>query len=127
VRSYTLAKAAYPGSQAREYKVYVPRAYDASKPVPMVVALHGCVMTHNDALNHWNWDLVADQHNLIVVFPFVTRYTEMRYENCWGYWIDTHIHEGKGEVEDLHRIAQQVEANYRIDLETKWFACRRPS
>jgi poly(hydroxyalkanoate) depolymerase family esterase len=120
VRSYTLEAGPYSDSQPREYKVYTPRSYDGTKPVAMVVALHGCAMTHDDALDNWNWDLVADDEGIIVVFPFVTGYTEMRNTNCWGYWFDQHIHEGRGEVEDLHRIARQVEANYRVDPERRY-------
>jgi poly(hydroxyalkanoate) depolymerase family esterase len=120
VRAYTLERASYPGSQTRQYEVYVPRAYDGSKPVPMVFALHGCAMTNDDALDNWNWDLVADRNDVIVVFPFVTRFTEPRSRNCWGYWFDAHIHEGRGEVEDLHRMARQVEKNYRIDPERRY-------
>ncbi|THB73837.1 MAG: esterase, partial [Gammaproteobacteria bacterium] len=88
VYSYT-----YNGSRAREYKVYVPQSYSETQAVPMVVALHGCVMDHTDALNAWNWDLIADQNNVIIVFPFVTSFTEMRSENCWGYWFENHVTE----------------------------------
>jgi poly(hydroxyalkanoate) depolymerase family esterase len=115
VKSYRLSKAPYKGSKARNYKVYVPRSYDRSQAVPMVFALHGCHMDHQDAMDNWNWDLVADAHNVIVVFPFVTQYDEFRNRNCWGYWLPAHIHEGAGEVEDLHRMAIEVESNYTID------------
>lgn len=120
VESYQLAKAQYNGSKARNYKVYVPRSYDRTQAVPMVFALHGCKMDHQDAINNWNWDLVADAHNLIVVFPFVTQYDELRNQNCWGYWLPAHIHEGAGEVEDLHRMALEVESNYTIDPERRY-------
>jgi poly(hydroxyalkanoate) depolymerase family esterase len=120
VEAYRLAKAAYHGSQARDYKVYVPRSYDRTKPVPLVFALHGCNMDHTDAINNWNWDLAADVHNFIVVFPFVTDFVEQRNQNCWGYWFSDHTHEGKGEVEDLHRMALEVEANYTIDPERRY-------
>ena len=120
VYEYTISKAAYQGSEARQYKVYVPQSYDGSNPVPMVFALHGCAMDHDDARCCWNWDLAADTHNFIIVLPFVTRYTEARYDNCWGYWFPTHIHEGGGEVEDLHRMALEVEKKYKIDKERRY-------
>lgn len=111
----------YQGSRARDYTVYVPQSYDGSTPVPMVFALHGCAMDHDDARSLWNFDLIADQHNVIVVFPFVTSFSEMRNENCWGYWFDNHVQEGGGgEVDDLHGMAQQVEANYNIDPDRRY-------
>ena len=120
VYDYTLQKSAYTGSEARQYKVYVPLSYDSSNPVPMVFALHGCSMDHEDVRCCWNWDLAADNYNFIVVFPFLTKWIEMRIQNCWGYWFDTHIHEGKGEVEDLHRMALEVEKKYKIDQERRY-------
>jgi poly(hydroxyalkanoate) depolymerase family esterase len=120
VYTYTLPQGPYSGSQAREFKVYVPRAYDRGEPVPMVMALHGCSMDHEDALANWNWDLAADRHRFIVVFPFITRYDHLRAQNCWGYWFDEHIHEGAGEVADLHRMAEGVEERYAIDPERRY-------
>ena len=82
----------------------------------MIMALHGCVMNNTDALDLWNFDLIADQNNVILVFPYVTSFTEMRSDDCWGYWFSNHISEGEGgEVDDLYNLAKEVEANYNID------------
>ncbi len=111
VSSYT-----YGGSRSRDYSVYVPQSYDGSSPVAMIFALHGCRMDHDDARNLWNLDLIADQHNVIVVFPFVTSFSELRNTNCWGYWFSKHVQEGGGgEADDLHGMALEVESMYNID------------
>ncbi len=106
----------YSGNRSRQYKVYVPQSYDGSSAVPMIFALHGCQMDHDDAIRLWNLDLIADQHNVIVVFPFVTGFSELRNTNCWGYWFSQHVSEGGGgEVDDLYGMAQEVEGRYSID------------
>lgn len=111
VESYT-----FNGSRNRQYKVYIPQSYDGNTAVPMIFALHGCAMDHDDALDLWNFDLIADQNNVIVVFPFVTSFVEQRSENCWGYWFDQHVQEGgNGEVDDLFGMGQEVEGRYNID------------
>ncbi|MFL0811533.1 MAG: PHB depolymerase family esterase [Agarilytica sp.] len=111
----------YSGSRTREYTVYVPQSYDGSTAVPMLVALHGCAMDHDDARNLWNLDLIADTNNVIVVFPFVTGFSEMRNENCWGYWFDNHVQEGAGgEVDDIQGIARAVEARYNINSDARF-------
>ncbi len=111
----------FSGSKAREYKVYVPQSYDGTEAVPMIFALHGCAMDHTDALNLWNFDLIADQNNVIVVFPFVTSFTESRSENCWGYWFPTHVREGQGgEVDDLYGMGVEVESMYNIDPDRRY-------
>jgi len=106
----------FQGSRERQYKVYVPKSYDGNNAVPMIMALHGCVMNNTDALDLWNFDLIADQNNVILVLPYVTTFSEMRSDDCWGYWFNNHITEGGGgEVDDLYGLAQQVESNYNID------------
>ena len=116
--SYTLDQQSYAGSQARQYKVYVPA--DVTVPAPMVMVLHGCQQTHDDVLNDWGMKAKADQEKFILVTPFITRYDGLRNINCWGFWLDGHIHEGKGEPEDLHRIGLEVESNYNIDPERRY-------
>jgi len=111
--SYTLPQQAYSQSRARNYKVYVPD--NLTSPAPMVMALHGCKQTNDDVLNDWGLTAAADDYGFVLVAPFITSYDGLRNENCWGFWFDHHRHEGGGEVEDLHQIAQAVEGNFSID------------
>ena len=116
--SYTLPQQSYNQSRARNYKVYVPS--NVQSPAPMVMALHGCKQTNNDVLNDWGLKAAADEYGFILVAPFITSYDGLRNENCWGFWFDHHRHEGAGEVEDLHQIAQAVESNYTIDANRRY-------
>lgn len=111
--AYTSPQQAYSGSRERNYKVYVPTGIIT--PAPMVMALHGCKQTHDDVLNDWGMKAAADRYGFILVAPFITTYDGLRNQNCWGFWFEQHIHEGGGEVEDLHQIALQVESNFPID------------
>jgi poly(hydroxyalkanoate) depolymerase family esterase len=65
----------------------------------------------------------------LVVYPFIKTYDGFRDQNCWGFWFDHHIHEGRGEVEDLYQIALEVErlgqdgpVRYAIDPERRYVA-----
>ncbi len=120
VDSYT-----FDNNKDRAYKVYVPSSYDGSFPVPMIMALHGCDMDNTDALNAWNLDIIADLNNLILVFPYVGSFSELRDSDCWGYWFDHHVQEGGGgseggEVDYLYDLALEVEAKYLIDPERRF-------
>lgn len=55
--------------EKREYLLYVPHSYDASKPTPLVISLHGAGgwPAHQRDLTQWN--RVADRERLIVVYP----------------------------------------------------------
>lgn len=111
----------FDSSKNRTYKVYVPQSYDGSTPVPMIMALHGCVMDNTDALNAWNLDAIADQNNVILVFPYVGTFTGLRSEDCWGYWFSNEIKEGGGgEVDYIYDLALEVESRYLIDANRRY-------
>ncbi len=55
--------------ERREYLLYVPESYDASRPTPLVIGLHGGAVwpaLHRD-LSRWN--RLAERHAFIVVYP----------------------------------------------------------
>ena len=113
----TLSAMPYSGSRDREYQVYIPDAYTGDKPVPMVIVLHGCNQIQANMVQETRFRELADLHDFIVVYPFITSYlsNESRNLNCWGFWFDQHIHEGAGEAEDLYQIALAVESRYKVD------------
>src|SRR6476646_2723068 len=57
------------GEMKRTYHVHVPEKYDAKKPTPVVLALHGAAMTGR--MMRWFTDLdrKADREGFIVVYP----------------------------------------------------------
>src|SRR5688572_13031026 len=111
--AFTLSPQSYSGSRERQYKVYVPDGLATT--APMVMALHGCQQTHDDVLRDWGLTAAADRFGFILVTPFITSYDGLRNTNCWGFWLDQHRHQGRGEPEDLHQIGRQVEARFGID------------
>ncbi|PHS65508.1 MAG: esterase [Thalassobium sp.] len=115
---YTFSAESYSGSKNRQYSVYQPDGL--SSVAPMVMALHGCKQNQNDVLNDWGLTAAADRYGFILVTPFITRYDGLRNENCWGFWFDNERHQGGGEVEDLKRIAESVEADYSIDPQRRF-------
>lgn len=48
---------------------YVPESYDPSTPTPLVVSLHGGLMTGWAQAVYSSWTCVADREGFIVVFP----------------------------------------------------------
>lgn len=118
--SATFAAKPYSGSRERRYRVFVPSSYDTRAPVPMLMVLHGCMQTEQDMIAQTGFSGLAESHGFIVVYPFITTYDGMRSPNCWGFWFDTHIHEGAGEVEDLYQIAREVETRFAIDPQRRY-------
>ncbi len=55
--------------QEREYLLYVPESYNSAKPTPLVISMHAAMLwpAHQREISHW--DMVADEHGFIVVYP----------------------------------------------------------
>lgn len=52
-----------------EWYEYVPDCYDPSRKTPLVLAMHGGLMTGWGQAVYTSWTMVADRDNIIVVFP----------------------------------------------------------
>ena len=48
---------------------YVPNSYDSSTKTPLVLSMHGGLMTGWGQAVYTSWTMVADRDNVIVVFP----------------------------------------------------------
>ena len=57
------------GGMQRRYLRYIPRSYDATKAVPLVISLHGFASNALEQLGYTRWNALADQDNFIVVYP----------------------------------------------------------
>ena len=115
LRQKVLTAKSYAGSRDRHYQVFVPSTYTGQDAVPLVMILHGCRQTEVNMINETRFKDLAERDNFIAVYPFITSYDGMRETNCWGFFLDQHIHKGAGEAEDLHQIALEIEAELKID------------
>lgn len=102
-------------SRRRDYLIYTPADYNGHEHLPLLVVLHGCRQTQHDIRAISGFDTIADRERFIVVYPFVTGYWSPRNRNCWAWWMRPHIRAGSGEVEDIGRIVQQVQAELQVD------------
>lgn len=57
------------GLLKRSYRLYVPRSYDKSRPMPLLVALHGGLGTGKAMADVSGFDRVAEARGLIVAYP----------------------------------------------------------
>ena len=53
----------------REYLVYVPRSYDRARPTPLVISMHGAMNWPSFQMDLSQWNTVAEENGLILVFP----------------------------------------------------------
>jgi polyhydroxybutyrate depolymerase len=55
--------------ERREYLLHVPPTYDASKPTPLVINMHGAMNWPSFQMALSNWNALADERGFIVVYP----------------------------------------------------------
>lgn len=55
--------------RTRDYTVFVPATYDGSRPVPLVISLHGAGLWGAAQREISRWDAVAKREGFIVVYP----------------------------------------------------------
>src|SRR5262245_54091712 len=69
----------------RAYLLHIPKNYDATKPTPVVLALHGANM--NGGAMAWLTGLneTGDKHNFITVFPSGTGAGILLHWNAGGF------------------------------------------
>ena len=63
---------------------YIPASYDGKKSVPLVVSLHGGMMTGWGQAIYTSWTLVAEAEGFLLAFPDASR--DRIWEVQWGCW-----------------------------------------
>lgn len=63
---------------------YVPGCYDPGRKTPLVLSMHGGLMTGWGQCIYTSWSMVAEQNNFIVVFPDAAQ--ARVWSVNWGSW-----------------------------------------
>jgi poly(hydroxyalkanoate) depolymerase family esterase len=91
------------------YLVYTPLNYHAGKPVPLLVMLHGCTQSAADFAAGTQMNLVAEEHNFIVVYPQQVRKNNSMY--CWNWFELANQSRDHGEPAMIVGIVQDILQN----------------
>lgn len=58
------------GKETREYRLYVPKSIDLSKPAPLVIAFHGMLIDSKDLMPRYSGlNATASKHQCVMVYP----------------------------------------------------------
>ena len=55
--------------ETRGFILHVPASYDAGRPTPLVISIHGAINWPSFQMALSQWNRVADEHGFIVVYP----------------------------------------------------------
>lgn len=95
-----------------EWYEYVPSGYDPAVKTPLVLSMHGGLMTGWGQAIYTSWTIMAEKHNFIVAFPNASSKRVWSVE--WGKWRfdgseGTHINENP--PEELIQGPKNIEDN----------------
>ena len=95
--------------EKRTYRLYVPKSYDPAHATPLVISLHGGGMSGTAQMETSQWNEVADEHGLLVVYPSGRG---GRGPRAWRAGV------GRGSEKDVRFIAELIDAlkaSYNVD------------
>ena len=93
--------------QKREYLLFVPGSYDPAMPTPLVISMHGAALWPAHQMNTSRWNLMAEKHGFIVVYP-----SGSGNPKVWQ------VERGAALMRDVQFISELIdtlEADYNID------------
>lgn len=92
---------------------YIPNNLNTTKPVALVLVLHGCTQTAEEIASETGWNKLADSLNFIIVYP------EQRQINnaakCFNFYLGFKAKKDKGEVASIRQMIAYSFQNYFID------------
>jgi poly(3-hydroxybutyrate) depolymerase len=98
-----------------QYELYVPSSYDASTPMPVVIALHGTTQDGPYYMNDCGVRNAADSRGFIAAAP--TGWgtgNQFRYKCCDANCLD--ICQEDGEEDFMLAMLDEIEACYNVDV-----------
>ena len=98
---------------SRPYKLYVPSGYRAGQSVALIVMLHGCTQSPDDFAAGTRMNEVAEERNVLVVYPGQTGAANM--QKCWNWFRESDQLRGAGEPSLIAGITREVMADYTVD------------
>lgn len=101
-----------PAPPWRDYMLYLPRGYDATRRFPLVVWIHGCRQDPEAFAAGSRIASFADERGFLVLLPRQNRLANS--ERCWN-WFDPRTAGGSGEAAIVAAQAAAVMQKFPVD------------
>ena len=98
---------------SRQYKLWIPAAYDPQRATPLLMMLHGCTQAVENLAAISGMNEVADREGFLIVYPEQAR--RANFLKCWNWFEANHQARGAGEPAILASIVTEVRRSHNID------------
>lgn len=103
----------------RKYKLFVPTRY-GSKPLPLIIMLHGCKQNAADFALGTGMNALAEQFECLVAYPIQPRCASRG--RCWNWYKPQHQQRDRGEPSLIAGLTRDIIANFNIDVNRVYVA-----
>ena len=97
---------------SRTYRLFIPSRY-RGQPLPLIVMLHGCTQSPDDFAAGTRMNLLAEEHNCLVVYP--AQPSRANQAKCWNWFRKADQQRGQGEPSLIAGITRQIMDQYSVD------------
>jgi poly(hydroxyalkanoate) depolymerase family esterase len=106
--------------QPLAYRIYSPTGTAQNTSRPLLVALHGCTQTAADFAAGTRFDALADEHDLVVLYPEQSPFANP--QRCWNWFLEEHQSRDRGEPAAILDLIARVSLQRNVDRE-RIFVC----
>ncbi len=98
----------------RSYKLYIPTIEKTTtKPLPVLVMLHGCSQTAEDFARGTGMNVLAEEFGFFVIYPNQAR--KSHKNRCWNWFRRSDQSRGSGEPALIASLTRQIIDQYQVD------------
>lgn len=116
------------GTGAHPYILFTPDSYEGggeAKPIPLVVAAHGCMTTADQFMNATQFNEVAEREGFAVAYVDVdpaTAALPQPLKNCWRFYESATYKRDQGHAAAVAGMTRAVMDRLKIDPERVYMA-----